>query len=479
MKIPGLTRKGAKKELEPVSALEAANAARVSDLSNDDIDELEERLQRLEDEESWEKSHTGLVLRHNFSSFPFYLLIIASCCFASLNALHGYNGAVSQGTTVALAISALYFAIELTIPASSHMISWSGQGASTFLVRTIGLVSFCLAVFFSLLILQGKFSSSSETASRKSDIIRQTTRADQSSITQAISRRKELLEKKSRPVATVEAEILAHKQLKTCGRRKRSDCWRGTSQCTNATAKSSRAYCDVYARLLGELGVAKELVTLDNRIEKLKVDVTTRDDVVDSGQQDKIISTLTGIQESTVHLLKPSLLATVAALITHILWAGHGMVVNGTIVKKRAENLEKQRIRRKLDKAGTLKQTAELEAQRKAEDATALEERRQQEQTRQAFAEKKVQAISATAPLHERPLYMQVEAFIAEKCSVSDGLLGFLGEMHDEYSFWAQQNRCQQVPVARFKEILDSISFSVSNEGRVSGIALKTRATGT
>ena len=295
-------------------------------------------------------------------------------------------------------------------------------------------------------------------------------------MSQSIARRAELVAKKPRPSGTVEAEILAHKQLKTCGRNSNRDCWRGTKQCTSATADASRAYCDVYAQLRGELAMAQEITTLSKVIESVKIEVKDRDDIVVSGKQDEIISQLTGYKKDTVELLKPSLLATVAALITHILWAGHGMIVNGSIAAKRDENLEKQRIRRQLDKAGNLKNAAVADATRKQQLTEAETLRQEQEAVRAVTAEKKVQATSAKAPLHERPLYMQVEAFIAEKCAVSSGLRGFLGAMHDEYSIWAQHNKCQQVPVGRFKEIVEQVDFPVSSEGRVSGLALKTGA---
>ncbi len=64
-----------------------------------------------------------------------------------------------------------------------------------------------------------------------------------------------------RPIATVDAEVAATEQNRK---------WVWSKQCTDATSRDLRSFCEGYARLQGELGTAKRASELDGEVATLR-----------------------------------------------------------------------------------------------------------------------------------------------------------------------------------------------------------------
>lgn len=426
------------------------------------VETLEEQLHRIHDEEAWRQSHTRLILQYNASSLAFWLLAVASLGFATLNGFYGYQGASAEGAVAAaLVVALIYAAIELTVPISAHLVSWEGQGAAKWAIRVIGTVAFCIGVGFSLLILQGKFATGADSSSARSSIVADTLSGDRASFKELQAQRTELARSVGvRDAASYETEI-ATLLATPIGRKTVSDT---TDDCsgTRRTGKEREVCADV-DRLRRKAADAKSLASLDARIASIRSNLTG---AVESGQlvrtadvQDKVISQLTGWNLDNIRLLKASFIAVLAGLITHMLWAAHGMTVNAAISKRRDEMMRKNSLQRAVDR-------------RKAVEARTIE------QTAAHFlsaagANKRVATAISTAPLTEQPAIVQVQRFFTERGVLGEQFVCQIGLAHDEYVSWAKSNGLPVISVDRFASLAEQAGLGVTRDGKIVGAALK------
>lgn len=428
------------------------------------LETLEEQLRRIEDEETWRQSHTRLILQYNASSIAFWLLIVASLAFATLNAFYGYQGASAEGALAgALVVAFLYATIELTVPVSAHLVSWEGQGASKWTIRVIGTLAFCIGVGFSLLILQGKFATGADTSSARSAIVADTIAGDRDSLRELQVQRSELARSVGvRDAVSYETEI-ASLLATPIGRKTLGDT---TDECSGTRRTGNeREKCAQVDALRRKAADAKALAALDVRIASIRSNLTG---AVDKGQvartadvQDKVISKLTGWQMENIRLLKASFIAMMAALITHMLWAAHGMTVNAAISKRRDEMMRKNSLQRAVDR-------------HKANEARTVE------QTAAAFltaagANKRVAAAISVAPLLEQPAIVQVQRFFTERAVLGEQFVCSLGVAHDEYLSWATAQRLPSIPIDRFAQLVEQAGLGVTRDGKVVGAAMRGR----
>lgn len=432
----------------------------------DNVDTLEEQLRRIEDEEAWRKSHTRLILQYNASSVAFWLLMIASLSFAALNAFYGYQGATADQVAGTIAYSAwviafLYATIELTVPVSAHLVSWEGQGAAKWAIRVIGTLAFGIGVGFSLLILQGKFASGADSAGARSEIVADALAGDRTSLTELQSQRAELARsvgvRDARSFETEVATILAT----PIGRKTLADT---TDECSG-TRKSAteREKCAQVDSLRRKVADAKTLAGLDERIATVRASLTG---AVDKGQvartanvQDKVISTITGWNMESIRLLKASFIAMMAALITHMLWAAHGMTVNAAISKRRDEMMRKNALKRAVDRHHAHEARA---AEQTAAKFTAL-----------SGATKRVAAAIEAAPLLEQPAVLQVQRFFTERALLGEQFMCPISLAHDEYLTWARTNGVASMPIDRFAIVLEHAGLGVTRDGKIVGATMK------
>ena len=425
----------------------------IEELSSE-IEKARAELERLSDIEVWQRSAVWHIFWLNFRSIRFYILSTGTFCFAALNGIHGYQAGISQGTSTAIAIAALYAAVEFSIPISAHMATWSGtKSGSKYAIRILGTVTLLLGMLFSLLILQGKFSSSSDGIFLKSEVTKQATNAELSSMRQAVRRRNYLASLNLLPPAAIKSKILSLKQEKSCGRRGRSLCWKSTKGCTNATASKSLDFCRRYATLASNLASSIELGRLNKRIDRLKVDVTSSStEGIVSESNDEVISLVTGLKKATIQLVKPSLLATIVAIIIHIMWSAHGMMVNSSVSSRMDEFLK----RRELERF--------VESSRVGTNATHPPIVKPY--TPKEYGDVIPQGSIGTGG--------HVTKFIMSHCVYDSSSKHSvkISTLHDKYIPWAATNSAPNIDISSFTKVIKDLGYTVTTANEVVGMSM-------
>lgn len=427
----------------------------------DHVSLMEERLQRLNDEKTWSQSHTKMVLAHNHASITFWLLAMASLCFALLNGYHGYTssgGAVAG--VAAIIIAFLYFTIELTVPVSAHLMSWGAKGQSRWLVRMIGLVAYILGVVFSLLILQGKFSSGADSASARDEAKASVYATDKTQLTQVT---KTIAELTQRVGASSPESVLAEMKVLLAQPMSRKATLSDTTEECQGLRKTAkeRTLCGQYDKLrkLREDAISLQMAKVElSKLTGNLMDVS-RTSVKSSDVQDRVISSILGIKLENIQLFKASFIAIMAALLTHLLWAAYGMTINASIATNREELFERNALQRALGREVVAKQ-------RVAEDTAT-------EFLVAKGATPKVARAVVNAPIREQPAAVQIQSYFNERAIMGDDFTMQVGAFHDDYSSWAKNSGVTVVRVDRFVAIVKDIGLHISSDGRIVGAALR------
>jgi hypothetical protein len=347
-------------------ALSHSATLTTTEVNLDARDSRKEELRQLEDEAIWRDSHTKLVINYNLSSAAFWVLSATTLAFASMNANYGAASLSAQNTTsqmlAAVAIGLIFAAMELTVPLSAHLASWEGKvGSQKWLIRICGLVAFSGAVLFSLAVLQGKFASGADSSSARNDIIAQTIGSDQTSFTDLTVQRAELYKSVG---ARQEASFLAEISVllsKNVGKKTVGDL---TDSCTgvrkSAVEKDTCADVDALKRKAAD---AASIVNIDEKLSntrgRLTGSVKTNDVVKSADAPDRVIASATGWKLDNIKMFKTSAMAAVAALVSHILWFVHGMVVNAAIAERRTEFMRSKQLTRSIERDERLQQAIE------------------------------------------------------------------------------------------------------------------------
>lgn len=439
------------------------------------VEMMEERLQRLNDEETWQQSHTQLVINYNKTSLAFWLLCSASLCFALLNGYHGFSssGAAIAGGA-ALIIGFLYFTIELTVPVSAHLMSWGAKGQARWAVRIIGIIAYSLGVAFSLLILQGKFSSGADTASARAEAQATVYSSDRDQLETAratVASLKGRVGGKNPAGIEGEMEVILSQTIT-----QRDNLRSTTLSCTGQRKTSKeRELCAQYDTLKRLHGDAVAYAAAQADVLRLTGNMTdvSRTSVRSADVQDKVIANLLGMKLENIQLFKASFIALMAALLTHLLWAAHGHTVNLSIARKRDEVFEKNALQRALDR-----ENAKKAAEEAAQVAAA---RRTAEETTAAFmaaqgTHQKVASAIATAPLKEQPVVVQLQRYFTERSIMGPDFTMQVGIFHDDYAMWARNQGLTPVTVDRFVSIVKDVGLGVSADGRIVGAAIRSGA---
>jgi hypothetical protein len=456
------------------------------------VELMQERLQRLHDEEKWASSHTTMVVAHNKASLAFWLLCSASLCFALLNGYHGFtsSGAFTAGMA-SVVIAILYFTIELTVPISAHLMSWGSKGQARWAIRMIGIAAYVLGVCFSLLILQGKFSSGANSAAVKADAAAALLSTDKEQLARARQTAAELRGKVgSRSADSIMSDMKAVLATQITKRDTLGDV---TDECQgNRRNSQQRDLCAKYETLRSLHADAIALARADDVIEKSAGRLADGDRFTGIGgdAQDKIFSSLLGTSLDTIQLFKASFIAVMAALLTHLLWAAHGMTVNIAIAKHRDEMFEKNALGRALEREEDRKRNAAAEAERaraEAERMAAAEKAARDAELARTAAETTAQFLAAkgtnnlvaqavaSAPLREQPVAIQLQRYFTERAIMGADFTMQVGIFHDDYAVWCQRNGLSPVPVDRFVQLVKDIGMHISVDGRVVGAALRSR----
>jgi hypothetical protein len=459
------------------------------------IDLMSERLQRIQDEQEWENSHTALVMKYNRTSLAFWLLCICSLCFALLKGYHGF--AASGGWVVgasAIIIAALYATIELTVPVSAHLMSWGSKGQSRWAIRLIGLSAYILGVAFSLLILQGKFSSGAGDSANRTAAAEAIVSMDQEQLKTARATAAALRPKVGdRSADSFMSEM---KSILATSISKRDTLGDVTDECQGAKRdQKQRDLCGKYDGLRLKHADAIALARAEATIEKAGSNLLNKERSAGVGMdvQDKIFARVLGTDITNIQLFKASFIAVMAALLTHLLWAAHGMTVNHSIAKRRDETFEQKALGRALERDRVQRETA---VQRAADEETrrlaniqaeteAAERRSRAEadrvaaETQAAFMAAKnghqIATAVANAPLREQPVAIQVQRYFTERSLMGADFTMPVGLFHDDYNVWCRGHQLQAVTVDRFVELVKQIGLHISVDGRIVGAALRTR----
>jgi hypothetical protein len=428
---------------------------------------MEEELHRLTDEKTWSDSHLQQVISHNVKSVAFWVLLTGTLCFACLNSYYGFSSTrLGENVLVsAIAIGILYFAMELTIPVSAHMLSWGAKGESRWLVRIAGAVAFGLGVSFSLLILQSKFSTGADTTAARSEARAAVASSDRSAL--AIAQKK-VLDLTSRVGAKSEGQFQSEMAalLSTMVTRKenlgdRTDGCRGQQRSSN-----ERDLCQKYNALSTGREEASALAQANADVNRLTGNMmnSNRSSVRTANAQDVVLAKILGTTPETVTMFKASIIAAIAALIIHMLWGAHGFMVNAAIKDERNAMLGRAKLERAVGRAKEVAQRSVLETVAQFQSA----------QSGIAIAH-----TLTNAPLREQPMAMQIHKYFTVRTNMGPAFSQQLGLVHDDYVMWCRDNQITHATVDRFgamvKEIGVSANITVSHDGRVVGAALRQR----
>ena len=480
---------------DAVNASSGLNIIPSTSPTDTNLDLMQERLHQLKDQEEWENSHTSLVIKYNKSSVAFWLLCTCSLSFALLNGYHGFStsGGIDAAAS-ALIIAVLYFSIELTVPVSAHLMSWGSKGQSRIAVRAVGTISYVLGVCFSLLILQGKFSSGAGSSAAHSAAAEAVVSMDQERLKTARNTAAILRPKlNGRSADSIMSEM---KSILSTTITKRDTLGDITDECQGVKRdQKQRDLCSKYdnLRILREDAIA--LAEADKTIEKSGTNLLDKNRSAGIGMdaQDKIFARLLSTDLSNVQLFKHSFIAVIAAMLTHLLWGAHGMTANRAIAKARDSNFEKKALSRALERNRAAEETAasrlekerqaELErinAQARAAEATArAEAERIAAETQAAFLAQKnghqIALAVANAPLKEQPVAIQLQRYFTERCLQGPDFTMPISLFHDDYNVWCRGHQLQPVTVDRFVQLVKDIGMNITIDGRILGAALRSR----
>jgi hypothetical protein len=427
----------------------------------ENIEDIKARLYSIEDEEFWQQSHRKLIISYNRSSMLFWALCFASLAFSTLNAYHGYttSGAFSTGL-VAVVIGCLYFVIELTVPISAHLMSWGSKGESRYAVRLLGLFAYTLGVIFSLLILQGKFASGADTATAQSEGRAVVFSSDVNGVKDAQETVKSLSGRLSgRSSDSILAEMNSILAIRTA---KKETIAEATTNCTgDRNLSKERELCAKYDGLVRLHADAKTSEEAKQTIAKLSVNLldTTRTSTKSSNVEDKVISALSGVPLENIQMFKSSIIAIMAALLTHLLWAAHGLTVNLSISRKRDQLFTKNRLTRAVANADNMQAKFIADTQANFLLARGTPE--------------KIAAAVSIAPLREQPVATQIQTYLNNCALLGDEYSMQAGTFHDHYCQWARNEGIVPISIDRFVATIKNLQFDVSSEGRVIGAAIK------
>jgi hypothetical protein len=433
----------------------------VSGSKESNIELAREQLSSIEDLDYWNQSHKQLIIEYNKYSILFWVLSAASLCFSTLNAYHGFttSGAFSVGMA-SFVIGFLYFVIEFTVPVSAHLMSWGSRGESRWTVRGLGIIAYTLGVVFSLLILQGKFSSGADTASAQSEGKAIVFSADKDGLLRA----QEIVKSLSARVAgrspeSILAEMNSILATRTSGGLTLAE---ATTNCTGERKLSKqRSLCAQYDGLVRLREDALTVREANAKIDKLTDNLTdtTRVTTKSSDVQDRVISAVSGVPLENIQLFKSSIIAIMAALLTHMLWAAHGLTVNLAISKKRDQHFAKSRLRR-------------VVANAERDAATFVRQTEAQFMISRGTPERVARAVSM-APLREQPVATQIQTYFNNCAIIGDEFSMQAGIFHDHYCAWSRNEGVIPVSVDRFVAIVKDLQFGISQDGKIIGAAIK------
>ena len=442
-----------------------AVSAGVSIAASLDAHAIREQLAALEDEDQYNASHARNMLRHNVTSPLFWMLVVASTCFAGLNAHHGY---VTSGGEAAIAVSVvigmLYSVIEMTIPISAHLISWSAPGIAKVFIRLIGVVAFVLGVTFSLTILQSNFTTGAEQSQTRAENNADLLASDRAAFKQLTADVKSLsAELNGRSASSLDDDmktLLAQPVTKG-----RPDTLADvTDSCTGERRTSkSREQCAQFDTLKRLRGKANDLATKQAELTQVsgRIRYASEDGTVtQANKADAIIAGAFGFDVKNLTDIKPTIIALVAAFLTHILWAAHGASVNVSIARQRNSVLKKASLKRAL-----------ITHERVAGERAAMVTREFME--KRGGVHEKAAAAIANASLMDQPIQLQVTQFLNERAVLGAEFEQSIGLIHDEYSRWATSNNVERISIDKFRGVLKSLGLDVARDGRVLGAALK------
>lgn len=444
----------------PLSGNSTATLNSVLSSPANHLEAMEERLQRLNDETSWHESHTQMVIDYNKTSMAFWLLCAASSCFAILNGYHGWTSSgASNGSIAAAVIALLYFTIELTVPVSAHLASWGAKGQSRFILRGIGTIAFFLGVIFSLLILQGKFSSGADTQSALAEASSVVFQADKDGLETNRAKIRDLRASVgSRDEDSYNTEVLGLLG-KSSGK---VTVGKATDDCMGQRKTSvERETCATIDTLRRKAKDAKALALAEEKVNTFSLNLMDTDRTKNKGgdAQDRMFEKMFGISLENIKLFKASIIAVMAALLTHLLWFAHGMSVNYSIASRRDTVFERNALERALKREDTRKVTSAQETNAKFLLAQGTSSR--------------VAAAVASSPLAEQPAAVQMQQYYTDCTVMGPDFSMQVGQFHDHYVIWAKSHGIQRpVPVGRFVDLAKQLGLGVSEDGRITGAAI-------
>lgn len=424
----------------------------------------------MQDEETWEKQHASIVWQYNKTSTIFWVLCVCSLCFAALNGHHGFTSSEKTvGLFGAVSISVLYFFIEMTIPASSHLVSWQGQ--NKWLIRICGTLALFLGIGFSLVILQSKFAGGADGAAARAAIIAKTINSDASEMDQAAARITSLRNRvgdKSAARYLEEMKAIMATQIS-----KRETLGEMTNECQdNKRTSKQKELCTQYESLKGLREDALTLANEESRFANLRGSLksSSSEAVGNAHAADMVWSRITGFSLSNIQTFKASLIAMAAALLTHILWLAYGATVNGAIARKRVQVLSQNSLRRSVDRNRSQR---EQDALRAAEEEARLARQTNADFLAAKSTQHKVLKAITAAPIVEQPAAIQIQKFFTEQTIMMDGMSSRIGDCHDHYSQWARGTGIVPLPLDRFIAVTKDVGLGVSSDGRIIGASLK------
>lgn len=455
----------------PASAVaSAANPAEASDgLRGADL--YREHLSRIQDEQDWQQSHLRHIITHNASNFAFWVLCAISCAFSLLNGWYGFNSTLAEGMVTAVLIGFMYSMVELTVPISAQFMSWEGQGTSKWVLRIAGGVAYIGAVLFSLTILQGKFASTADSISARTEVVADTLQGASAEYKRLEKQVAALDGKVTRTAAAITAEIdvvLAS----PIGQGKGAKTLREvTASCSGKrTTSVERERCAQVDSLKRELSVAESIEAARARMDVMRNTLTTAvakgETARTSDVAEKALAKATGINFDNIRLFKASVIATIAALVTHLLWAVYGAAANGTIARARTRTLAMRTLTRAVERT-------EGAAERERRELEANFQAAQTNRMGLFQAAAKTAASGSTLRLNEQPAVEQVKSYLLAQCILGEQLYTSLGVLHDDYVVWAKSNGALGLSIDRMQVILRECGLKLAPDGRVLGVALR------
>ena len=436
-------------------------------------DELRAQHEILKDESEWHDKYATLAWSINKHSAMFWLLLAATSFFALLNGYYGFTSSLSSGIPTAIAIAGIYTVIEYTVPMSAHMISYGDkETAGRWVVRGPGFLAFLAAVLFSLLILQMKFTSGAdeEAARRESAAL---VRDTQSSTAKGAAASIQELRAKVGSTSP-DTYQLQYQQVMNTPVQGQKTLYDTTSGCSRPKTSREKDLCGKWQDLRQKQQDALELRRLQATQEKAITNLQTDNKFGVAGKSsnaaEKALAQWLNVPVETVETFRPSIIAALAAFITHMLWLAYSAQSNAAIEKMRKAHYAKAQTSRSL----TLAERYEQEDREEAERA----ERRRIAETQQEFHSKRgtprrVAEALSESPLGDQGLATQVQEFYNERCILDADFEMSIGPLHDDYHKWCYEKSVRPLGISEFKRVTRALNFTISERGHVLGAALK------